>query len=82
MLNPKALGLDARPYSLGLGGAAKPKGLGSASCHTQETWLGFLFPTPSFLGLEGDVIPKLIIIIIYFAFQIKSMFFSIVIIFI
>jgi hypothetical protein len=57
------------------------------SCYSQAPWVRCTFLTPSFLGLEGDVKPKLIIIIIIiiitdFTLKIKSIFFSIVIIFI
>jgi hypothetical protein len=55
-------------------------------CHSQATWVRCTFTAPSILDLQGDVRPKLIIIIkiittIDFTFKIKS-FFSIVIIFI
>jgi len=44
-------------------------------CGTQEKWI--LMPDPSFLGLERDVRPKLIIIIIIidFTLQIKFIIF-------
>jgi len=52
------------------------------SYHSQVTCVGCSFPAPSFLSLEEDVKPKLliiiiiiIIIIINFTLQIKSMFF-------
>jgi hypothetical protein len=60
-------------------------------CKTQVIWIYAparrLFLAPSFLGLEGDDWPRLIIIIIItiiidFTLKIKSMFFSIIIIFI
>ena len=51
-------------------------------CHSQATWVRCTFPDPSILGLQGDVRPKLIIIIkikiitkIDFTFKIKSFFF-------
>jgi hypothetical protein len=34
--------------------------LSLCSCHSQVTWIRCTFPTPSSLGLEGDVRPKLI----------------------
>jgi hypothetical protein len=65
----------------------RPKGLGPAPCHTQQTWVRRPFPVISFLGLKKDVRPKLIIttttttIIIDFTLQIKSIYiFSIAII--
>jgi len=69
-----------------------PRDLNLWSCHSQATWIRCTFPTPSFLGLERDVRPKLITITITtttttaatidFTLKIKYMFFSIVIIFI
>jgi len=64
----------------------RPKGLGPAPCHTQQTWVRRPFPVISFLGLKKDVRPKLITtttttIIIDFTLQIKSIYiFSIAII--
>jgi len=81
---PRVLSPNIEPQSLGLGGAARPKELRSAPCHTQVTWVKHSFATPSFLDLEGDVRRKLIIIItttttiiiIDFILQIKSIFFQ------
>jgi hypothetical protein len=72
------------PRALGQVGLQDPRDLGLHPSHTQETWVGCPFPAPSYLGLEGDVKSKLIIIttIIYFILEIKSIFFLIVIIFI
>jgi hypothetical protein len=56
------------PYAghkvLGQVGLQDPRDLGLRSCHTQATWVRRPFPTPSFLGIDGDPWPKLIIIII------------------
>jgi hypothetical protein len=50
-------------------------------CHSQATWVRCTFTAPSILDLQGDVRPKLIIIIkiittIDFTFKIKSFFFD------
>jgi len=76
MLNPLDLSQNVGPKSLGVDRVTRPKGPRSASCHTQATWVRRPFPAPSLLGLEGDVRLKLIIIIIIiinFILQIKSM---------
>jgi hypothetical protein len=49
---------------LGQVGLYDPKDLGLRSCHIQATWMRRPFPAPSFLGLERDAWPKLIMIII------------------
>jgi len=58
---------------------ARPKGLGPAPCHTQQTWVRRPFPVISFLGLKKVVRSKLTTttttIIIDFTLQIKSIFF-------
>jgi hypothetical protein len=81
---PKSLKSEYRTPKPWSGGAPRPKGLRSAPCHTQVTWVKHSFATPSFLDLEGDVRRKLIIIItttttiiiIDFILQIKSIFFQ------
>jgi len=58
-----------------------PRILGLRSCHSQTTWIRCNFLASSFLGMEGDARPKLIIIIIIdFTLKIKFIFFFIVII--
>ena len=79
------LGPNTDPGALVQTGVQDPSDLGRCLCQIQATWVRCPFPAPSFLGLEGDAWPKLIIIItiiIDFTLKIKSMFFSIVIIFI
>jgi hypothetical protein len=52
-----------------------PKDLSLRPCHSQATWVRLSFLDPSFLSLEEHVKSKLIIIIIIdFILQIKSMF--------
>jgi len=83
---PLALGLDANalpvspdPRALGHAGLQNPSDLSLRPCHTQTTWVRRPFPSSIFLGMERDVLPKLIIIItiiiIDFILKIKSMFF-------
>jgi len=52
-------------------------------CHTQAAWIRRSFLVPSFLGLEGNVRPKLLTITttttIDFTIQIKSIFFIVII---
>jgi hypothetical protein len=71
------LGLNTCPSVLGQVRLQDPRNLGLRSCHSQVTWIRRTFPAPRNLSLEGHVRPKLIIIIIIidFALQIKSMFF-------
>ena len=85
--DPWELGPYAGYKVLGQVGLQDPRDLGLRSCHTQATWVRRPFPTPSFLGIEGDPWPKIIIIIIIilvvvveaasidFALQINFMFF-------
>jgi len=77
MSDPEALGPDAEPRALGQGGC---KTQWTLICvpYTQATWARHPFLASSFLGLEGDVRSKLIIIIIIidFIIQIKYMFFQ------
>jgi hypothetical protein len=75
----KALGPHSGSKSIGPSGTIRPGELGSASCHTQITWVSRPFPDPK-KGLEGDVRPKLLTtttttIIIDFTIQIKYIFF-------
>jgi hypothetical protein len=83
-LDSLALGPHIEPKSIGSSGTIRPRELGSASCHTQVTWVSRPFPDPK-KGLEGDARPKLIIImiiitttiiIIDFTLQIKFIFFQ------
>jgi len=85
-LNPLDLGQDVRPIclrsrrltqvSLVRRCCKSQRDLGLRSCHAQATWVRCTFLAPSFLVLEGDVKPKLIIIIIIdFTIKIKSIFF-------
>jgi len=72
------LGFGLDPRSLDQAGMQDPSDLGWHLCQTQATWDKHPFLARSYLGLEGDVTPKLTItitIIIYFTLQIKSMFF-------
>jgi len=54
-----------------------PKDLDLLSCHTQATWVWRPFPAPNFLGLEGNPLPKIIVVVVIidFVLQINSMFF-------
>jgi len=74
----------SNPTILGYARLQDPRDLSLHSYLSQATWVRCPFLAPSFLGLKGDVKPKLIIIIIIidFTFQIKSMFFFIVLKFI
>jgi len=92
-IGPIKLGLGRRthllwvwmpnPTIMGYARLQDPRDLSLHSYHSQATWVKCPFLAPSFLGLQGNVKPKLIIIIIIdFTFQIKSMFFFIVLKFI
>jgi hypothetical protein len=94
MSDSRALGLAATPDPLDLIQDARPNCLGSGHmtqvswgrryCKTQGTWVRCTFPTPNFLGLEGDARPKLLTTTTTtdFTLKIKSIFFPTVIIFI
>jgi hypothetical protein len=96
MSDSRALGLAATPDPLDLIQDARPNCLGSGHmtqvswgrryCKTQGTWVRCTFPTPNFLGLEGDARPKLLTTTTTtttdFILKIKSIFFPTVIIFI
>jgi len=89
MPNAIVLNPDTGPTNIGLGcrtpvpwarQTARPKGLGPAPYHPQQTWVRRPFPVISFLGLKKVVRPKLTTtttttIIIDFTLQIKSIFF-------
>jgi len=65
------------PRALGQAGLQNPSDLGLHPCHTQATWVRCPFLASIFLGMEGDVLPKLITTtIIDFTLKIKSMFFQ------
>jgi hypothetical protein len=69
-----------RIHSLGSDGAARPKGFEFAHLPHPNNLGEAPFPGSSFLGLEGDAWPKLIIIIIItiiidFTLEINSIFF-------
>jgi len=65
------------PSVMGQVGLQDSKDLDQLLCHSQATWVRRSFLAPSFLGLEGHVELKLIIIIIIidFTIQIKYIFF-------
>jgi hypothetical protein len=48
---------------LGQAGLQDPNDLGLCSHHSQATWVRCPFSAPSFLGMEGDARPKLLITI-------------------
>jgi hypothetical protein len=76
----RALGPVTEPQSLGLGGAARPKWLGSAPLPHPINLGQKPFQALSFFSLEGDARPKLITtMIIDFTLQIKSIFLIIII---
>jgi len=85
----KRLDPDKWPIVLGQAWLQYPRDLGLRSSHTQTSWMRRPFSGPSFLGLEGDAWPKLIIIIIIiiiivtivinFTLQINFIFFLVII---
>ena len=59
-----ALPMGSNPRALGQVGLQNPSDLGLHPCHTQATWVKRPFQASIFLGMEGNVLPKLIIILI------------------
>jgi len=47
------------PKALCQAGLQDPRDFGLHLCHTQATWVRRPFPAISYLGVEGDVKPKL-----------------------